>query len=372
MLNTILLVAFLAVVLVQLFYYFYILGSFSFAKNKQNPPALNTKISVLCCFKNNLEDAKKLIPLLLNQKNVAFELVIIDNNSTDDDASITFFEQIEKENTNVKLVKVENNEAFWGNKKYALTLGIKAASNEKMAFIKPNYEPASENWLAILNNSITPEKQIILGYTAIKKKKNNLKNKIIRFENLLYHMQMFGYVQRKKPTFAANTNLAYTKKNYFDNQGFMNHMKIRLGEADLFVNEAGTKTNTTYTIDAEARVIRKNYKKYSTWLNDIRKRNYTTRFYNKTDQFTLNLFLINKVLFYTLLTVLLILQQNLIITCAAALLSIIVSGITIGYSTNKLKEKDLLYWFPFLEIIIVFITLKIKLKNAFIDQDYWK
>lgn len=372
MLNTILLVAFLAVVLLQLVYYFYILGSFSFAKNKKKQPVASSKISVLCCFKNNLEDAKKLIPLLLNQKNVAFELVLIDNNSTDDDASINYFEQIEKENANVKLVKVENNEAFWGNKKYALTLGIKAASHEKIAFIEPNYEPASENWLTLLNNTITPEKQIVLGYTAIKKKKNNLKNKIIRFENLLYHMQMFGYVQRKKPTFASNTNLAYTKKTYFDNQGFMNHMKIRLGEADLFVNEAGTKTNTTYTIDAEARVIRKNYKKYSTWLNEIRRRNYTTRFYSKFEQLILNVFLLNKILFYTLLTVLLILQTNLILVGSAALLSVLVSGVTIGYATNKLKEKDLLYWFPFLEIIIVFISLKIKFKNAFIQQDYWK
>ena len=42
--------------------------------------------------------------------------------------------RFQKQSSKIKIVNVKNNEAFWGNKKYALTLGIKAATNEHLLF----------------------------------------------------------------------------------------------------------------------------------------------------------------------------------------------------------------------------------------------
>ena len=123
---------FIVVVLIQFLYYVVFFGKFSFAK----PHASNQKripISVIVCAKNEEENVKKFIPLLINQNYHDFEIVIIDDASSDD--TLEIFEAFEKQHSNIKLVKVENNEAFWGNKKFALTLGIKAAKNEYLLFL---------------------------------------------------------------------------------------------------------------------------------------------------------------------------------------------------------------------------------------------
>src|SRR5262245_50678074 len=111
---------FVIVVLIQFVYYIVIFGKFSFAKSHAVTPK-RVPISVIVCAKNEEENVRKLVPLLAEQNYPTFEIVLIDDASSDD--TLEIFEEFEKQYPNVKLVKVENNEAFWGNKKYALTLG---------------------------------------------------------------------------------------------------------------------------------------------------------------------------------------------------------------------------------------------------------
>ena len=107
---------FIAIVVVQFLYYIVVFGKFSFAKPQTGTPK-RIPISVLVCAKNEEENVRNLIPLLLEQNYPQFEIVLIDDASSDN--TLEIFEEFEKLHTNIKLVKVENNEAFWGNKKYA-------------------------------------------------------------------------------------------------------------------------------------------------------------------------------------------------------------------------------------------------------------
>jgi glycosyltransferase involved in cell wall biosynthesis len=83
-----------AVVLFQLIYYIFIFGKFGFTK-----PAIltnkNIPISVIVCAKNEAENIKKFVPLLLDQEYPTFELVLIDNASSDEPRDL--FEAFEKQ-----------------------------------------------------------------------------------------------------------------------------------------------------------------------------------------------------------------------------------------------------------------------------------
>ena len=74
----------------------------------------------------------------------------------------------------VKLVNVEANEQFWGSKKYALTLGIKAASYEHLLFSDADCKPVSENWIIEMTSEFSENKQLVLGYGAYRKIKKFL------------------------------------------------------------------------------------------------------------------------------------------------------------------------------------------------------
>ena len=126
----ILLYAFIAIAAIQILYFLFF-GLFAFDKTKRNKP-INVPVSIIVCSKNEAENLKALIPELLQQAYKNYEIVLINDASSDETQEI--IEGFQKENDNIKLVNVENNEAFWGNKKYALTLGIKAATNDYLVF----------------------------------------------------------------------------------------------------------------------------------------------------------------------------------------------------------------------------------------------
>ncbi|HMK06114.1 MAG TPA: hypothetical protein VK476_01205, partial [Flavobacterium sp.] len=46
--------------------------------------------------------------------------------------------------------------------------------------------------------------------------------------------------------------------------------------------------------------------------------------------------------------------------------------ITLGLAAGKLKEKDVMYWFPVIEITLIFTQMNIFLTNIFSKPVHWK
>lgn len=181
--------AFIFIVFLQLLYYLVIFGKFAFAKITTGTPK-RLAVSVIVCAKNEAENVSRFVPLLAAQNFPDFEIILIDDASSDN--TLEIFEEFEKQYSNVRLVKVVNNEAFWANKKFALTLGIKAAKNEYLLFTDADCRPSSENWISEMSSHFTLKKTIVLGYGAYEKIAGSFINKIIRFETMLTAVQYFS------------------------------------------------------------------------------------------------------------------------------------------------------------------------------------
>ena len=130
-LTSILFYAFIAVVSIQVIYYLSFLFSFGIQR-AENRLKKHIPISIIICAKNEAENLKKNIPLILNQEYSNFEIVLVNDSSFDD--SLEIMKGFEAKNNNIKIVDVKINEAFWGNKKYALTLGIKASKHNFLVY----------------------------------------------------------------------------------------------------------------------------------------------------------------------------------------------------------------------------------------------
>ncbi|HSN47880.1 MAG TPA: hypothetical protein VLR29_03880, partial [Flavobacterium sp.] len=46
--------------------------------------------------------------------------------------------------------------------------------------------------------------------------------------------------------------------------------------------------------------------------------------------------------------------------------------IILWFSSAKLKEKDVMYWFPIIEIVLIFTQLNVFITNLFSKPVYWK
>ena len=150
------LVAFILIGLINLCYY---LGFFKFAlaSSEEKIKDRDLPVSVIICAKNESENLKNFLPKVLAQDHSNFEVVVINDASLDDTLEvIEYFQAIDHR---VKLVNVQNNEAFWANKKYALTLGIKKAKKPYLLFTDADCRPETDQWLQEMSSHFRASKK---------------------------------------------------------------------------------------------------------------------------------------------------------------------------------------------------------------------
>jgi len=360
---------FVSITIIQLIYYISFLKLFSTVK-PHTPRGYNIPVSIIICAKNESENLKKNLPKIIDQDYKSFEIVLINDSSSDD--TLEVMESFERKYNNIKVVDVKSIEPFWGNKKYALTLGIKVAKNEFLIFTDADCEPASNQWIKHIANHFSNTKSIILAYGAYKKVKNSFLNALIRFETLVTAMQYFSYSQFGLPYMGVGRNLAYTKTLFFNNSGFKNHMQLKSGDDDLFINEVATKNNTAICFSQESFTYSEPKQTFKDWIIQKRRHISTAKFYKPIHKFLLGLFYLSQFLFWGLGIVLLSLLFKWQIVALIIGVRVTLQWITIGLSAKKLNNKDLVSFVPFLEIFLILFQLVIFSANLIRKPIHWK
>jgi glycosyltransferase involved in cell wall biosynthesis len=366
---TFILYFFLLVVAIQILYYLFIFGKFSFAKVQKSTPK-KIPISVIVCAKNEAENVIRFIPLLAEQEYPDYEIILIDDASSD--ATLEIFEEFEKQYPNIRLVKVENNEAFWGNKKYALTLGIKASKKDYLLFTDADCYPNSKDWITSMSSQFTQNKTIVLGYGAYEKIAGSFLNKIIRFETMLTAIQYFSWAKMGQPYMGVGRNLAYKKEEFYTVKGFIDHMQIRSGDDDLFINQVAKSKNTAICYSPDSFTYSQPKTSFKDWFNQKRRHVSTARLYKPFDRVQLALFYGSQLLFILLAILLLAFQYQWIVVLSIVGFRYLFTWITLGFASGKLKEKDVMYWFPIIEIVLIITQLNIFITNIFSKPVHWK
>lgn len=361
--------AFACVVFIQVICHSLLFGKFAFAKQKKQT-AKTPDVSVIICAKNESENLKSFLPSILSQSYSNFEVVLINDASHDD--TLEVMEAFAEKYQNIKIVNVKSNEAFWGNKKYALTLGIKASTNNHLLFTDADCKPVSRSWISEMCSEFNTEKTIVLGYGGYSKIKNSFLNKLIRFETLVTAIQYFSFAKLGIPYMGVGRNLAYTKKQFFDANGFMGHIKIKSGDDDLFINEAATKKNTALRFTKNSVTTSKPKTTFKAWIKQKRRHISTAKHYKPLHKSLLAIIYATNLLFWVLALVLLISNFNWQIILALFSLRVIIQYIIYGISAKKLRESDLIIFIPFLEIFLITFQLVIFINNLISKPNHWK
>ena len=366
---SILLYSFIAVVSIQIIYYLSFLFSFGIDRAeirlKKHVP-----ISIIICAKNEAENLKKNIPFILNQDYSNFEIVLVNDSSFDD--SLEIMEAFEAEHNNIKLVNVKESEAFWGNKKYALTLGIKASKHDFLVFTDADCVPISKQWLAHLSSNFSNKKSIVLGYGGYAKKKFSFLNKLVRFETVMTALQYFSYANIGLPYMGVGRNMAYRKELFFNNSGFSNHMNIKSGDDDLFINEVANSSNTALCFTKESFTISEPKTSYKAWILQKRRHISTARFYKLKHQFLLGLFYITQLLFWILGISLLVSGFYWESIVAIISFRFLIQCLSFGFAAKKFEEVDLIFLAPILELFLITSQLSIFIANLISKPKHWK
>lgn len=348
----------------------YLVTFFSFLSQSKNgrKTKINTPVSVIIFGKDQGENLLKLLPSILEQEHSVFEIVLINNSSSDETNDI--IQSFSEKHTAIKVVEVENNEAFWASKKYALTLGIKASSYDHLLFTNASCNPVSKNWISEMSKNFTSKKEIILGYKKYQKE-NSLMNIFVRFENLISAIKCFGFAKKGFPYMAFEGNLAYKKATFFKVKGFINHMKINAGLENLFIKDAANKENTTFCLSENSFTETSAPKLFSKWFSDKKEAAFIKKKYKYKHRLLLDVFAFTKIIFYVLAITLFFTYPYKIIL-SIVLFYFILNYILIGFSAKKLKEPQIIFFLPFLEIGLMLFQISIFIANLTSKPTHWK
>lgn len=368
-LISILFYIFVTFVCFQTAYFLLVFSKIAFYKSQLKKPK-SLKVSVIICAKNEAENLNKFLPSIINQDYRNFEIVLINDASTDD--TLLVMEKFASDNTNIKIVNVKNNEAFWANKKYALTLGIKSATNPYLLFTDADCNPKSNKWIESMSSHFDNTKSVILGYGAYSKVKNSFLNKLIRFETMLSAMQYFSLAKIGFPYMGVGRNLAYTQKVFYEARGFMSHMHIRSGDDDLFINQVACNKNTDICLSHNSFTTSVPETSFRNWINQKKRHITTANHYKWREKTILALFYISQLGFWITAIALLLLVFKWKIVLSLILLKFLIQYIMYYGASKKLDEKDLIILLPILDFFLVAFQLTIFISNLFSKPKHWK
>ncbi|PKP35529.1 MAG: glycosyl transferase family 2 [Bacteroidetes bacterium HGW-Bacteroidetes-17] len=352
----------------QMIYYWFIFSKLAFYRPTEQSKEL-LPVSVVICARNEDYLLKTLLPKILEQDYPSFEIVVVNDSSTDD--TLEYLEDLKRIHPNISIVNIAQNLNFFSGKKFPLSLGIKSAKNELLVLTDPDCEPTSNQWLKNMALAFTPSTEIVLGYGPIKPDKG-LFNTIVRYDTMQRAIQYLSYTLIGKTFMGVGRNLAYKKSLFYKSKGFISHYKIQSGDDDIFINRVATSKNTSISIRPESFMYTAFVPYFRLWFLRKQQQLNTVKYFRSGTRFLLGKYELSKLAIYALFATLLILEYNIVIVLGLFGLRLLTQMIIIKKSMIVLSERKLLLVSPLLELLMIFIHITVRISNVFIKQNKWK
>lgn len=227
---------------------FYILPAFALRKSDDEKPNADLpSVSVIIACRNELQNLKSNLQYIINQRYPEFEIVIIDDNSTDG----TYEYVSNLANTSPCSIKLVKNDGK--GKKIALSCGVRAASYEHLFFTDADCRPASEHWISGMMLHFDEANPLVVGYGELSGK--TFASRFSSYDATLIAMQYMGFASLGHAYMAVGRNIAYSRKLWDTLGGFASHSDLASGDDDLFVREAAKHIRPTVCFLHEAKTI---------------------------------------------------------------------------------------------------------------------
>jgi glycosyltransferase involved in cell wall biosynthesis len=332
-------------------------------------PEVLIPVSVIISARNEAKNLQENLPAILQQNYSDFEVVVINDCSYD--SSDIVLEDLQREYPRLKVVTITEHARFKTGKKFALTLGIKAAKNEYLLFTDADCKPASANWITRMAVNFSTKAQIVLGYSPYYKTRNLL-NPFTRFETIKTATNYLSSALNGDPYMGIGRNLGYTKTLFFSQKGFASHMHIISGDDDLFVNQHATAHNTIIEIHPETFVYTPAKTTILSWYRQKKRHMGVGKLYKNRHRRILSFDATSGFLFYTLFILCLVFKYEPLLALGLFAFRLILQLIIYSKIFKKLDGKDLIWCLPFFDVIYYMYLNVFGLIGTFFKTKQWK
>ena len=358
---------FLGAFLVQISYYLLVFSKLAFPPKTKKNGVAKEPVSIIVCARDEISNLERLIPKLTEQDYPDYEVVVVNDRSTD--GSYEFLREAGQQSSLLKNVTIDRVPEHLNPKKFGLTMGIKAATNDLLLFTDADCEPASPQWVNETISHYDDKTDLVLGFSPYMKTKGFL-NAFIRFETLFTAIQYMSFAISGKPYMGVGRNLSYRKSLFMNNRGYNGHLKVTGGDDDLFVNKHANGKNTRVCIGKDGMVYSHPKTSWGSFFRQKLRHLSVGKHYKFKDRIRLGIFSLSHILFWVLFVLLAVSMKEPLILAAAFLVRMLLVSVIFNRASSKLGDTihpalvvilDFLYVFYYIAVgALVVVRKKVK------------
>ncbi|MEM8906944.1 MAG: glycosyltransferase [Bacteroidota bacterium] len=342
---------------IQLLFWIFIFSRLAFyrqpIKRSTGRQSAEPPVSIIICARNEAQNLEKNLPRILNQNYRSYEVIVVNDNSTDETANILLKFHIKY--PILQLLNVSDKPKGSG-KKPALALGIQAAKHDVLLFTDADCQPASKNWLREMQELIRDRVEIGLGYGPYFSERGFL-NKFIRFETIFTAIQYFSFALAGYPYMGVGRNLIYKKRLFEAAGGFDKHAHLLSGDDDLLVNEVANRNNVRISLNQGTFVYSTPKKSWKAYYRQKARHLSTGKHYKLQHQVLLGLVSTSHFFHYLGGIALVILKTSTIFVFLLYVVRVLVVLLICERILRKLEDPTLFKWIPLLDAVYVWFYL---------------
>lgn len=229
------LIIFLVVTGLQLFFWSYFLqGALKESPASPAEDVQQNTVSVIVCFRNEELMLEACLHSLLEQDfNGVFEVLAVDDNSTDGSAAIV--NRLASQDDRLRLLTPGPTRP---GKKDALTFGIQNAQYEHLLLTDADCIAATDKWLKLMTAPLRQGAEVALGCGLYKAGVPKALSSWQSFEAKYVLLKYMGFARRGLPYMGVGRNLAYTRIFFNKAGGLEAHADLPGGDDDLLIGGA--------------------------------------------------------------------------------------------------------------------------------------
>lgn len=285
--------------IIQGIYLLMIFGRTAWFKSPSKSPSAQTPeegVTVLVAAHNEFQNLKVLIPKLFEQDYPKFDVMIVNDRSTD--RTKRLLEEMMAIYPKLRSVTIKYTPSHVTSKKFALTLGIKVSKNDVILLTDADCIPDSDQWIRKMTAPVRQDgKTFAIGYSGYQEKSGPL-NRWIQFETILTALFYLSFGLWKDPFMGVGRNLCYRKSFFLGVKAFKGLWHLEGGDDDLFVNNYATGKNSTIVIDPKATTTSIPKETWKEYLIQKKRHLHAGKYYRSEDKRKIGLYSISHALFW--------------------------------------------------------------------------
>lgn len=309
-------------------------------------------ISIIICGRNENENFKKNLNRILNQNYRLHEIIVVNDNSSDE--SLATLLEFQKKHPNLRIINFYQDTL--PGKKQALRRGINASKFDILLLTDADCLPISNDWVKGMYAHFNQDISLGLGYGPYFSHRGFL-NIFIQFETLYTAIQYISFYFINLPYMGVGRNLIYRKSLFDRSSGFDKHMHIASGDDDLFVSEVATAQNTTIILHPSTFVFSEPKRSWKGYYNQKTRHFSTGSSYKWQHQLLLGALAASHGFFYLSSIVLGLIGSCHTLLCMVFMVRMLVVLFVYKGVMKKLQAEFSLFWIPLLDFLLNFYYL---------------